>query len=137
MANDYSKSPLVKKLAIKPKTRITVVNAPEGYRELLGELPEGTTFEDKFEGMFDWIQVFVKNQAELDAQVPKMKEKLAPNGILWITFPRDRKVTDLSRNAILPDVVQGKYGLSPVVERSHQRSLDGVSAEALGGLTIC
>ncbi|MBI1257484.1 MAG: hypothetical protein GC204_08440 [Chloroflexi bacterium] len=54
MPNDYSKSPLVKKLAIKPKMRITVINAPEGYRELLGELPEGTTFEPKFEGMFDW-----------------------------------------------------------------------------------
>ena len=112
MANDYSKSPLVKKLAIKPKTRITVVNAPEGYREMLGELPEGTTFETKFEGMFDWIQVFVKNQAELDAQLPKAKEQLAANGILWVTFPRDRKVTDLNRNAMFP--VKENHGLDTV-----------------------
>ncbi|MEO8394910.1 MAG: hypothetical protein ABI700_18080 [Chloroflexota bacterium] len=112
MAADYSKSPLVKKLAIKRKTRITVVNAPDGYREMLGELPEGTTYENKFEGMFDWIQVFVKNQAELDAQVPKLKEKLLPNGILWVSFPRDRKVTDLSRNSMLS--IKESHGLDPV-----------------------
>jgi hypothetical protein len=112
MADDYSKSPLVKKLAIKPKTRITVVNAPEGYREMLGDLPEGTTYDDKFEGMFDWIQVFVKTQAELDAHLPTAKEKLAPNGILWVTFPRDRKVTDLNRNSMF--AVKANHGLDPV-----------------------
>ncbi len=112
MAADYSKSPLVKKLAIKPKTRIAVVNAPDGYREMLGDLPEGTTYEDKFEGMFEWIQVFVRNQAELDAQVPKVKERLLPNGILWVSFPRDRKVTDLSRNSMLS--IKESHGLDPV-----------------------
>jgi hypothetical protein len=109
---EYSKSPLVKKLALKPKTRIIVLNAPEGYT--LGDLPEGTTQADTFDGTFDWIQFFVTKQADLYAQLPTLKGKLAPDGILWITFPRDKKKTDLSRNALLPDAVQKPFGLTPV-----------------------
>ena len=109
-AESYSQSPLVKKLAIKPKTRIVVVNAPEGYREMLGELPDGTTYSETFEGTFDWIQVFVTKQQELYDQLPALKEKLAPNGILWITFPREKKATDLSRNAFCLTLFKGNLG---------------------------
>lgn len=112
MTDAYSKSPLVKKLAIKPKTRITVVNAPEGYRELLGELPPETTYVEKFDGTFDWIQVFVKTQAEMDQQLPAMKAKLAPNGILWVAFPRAKKATDLNRNSMFS--LKDNHGLDPV-----------------------
>jgi hypothetical protein len=112
MADDYSKSPLVKKLAIKPKTRITVVNAPEGYREMLGDLPPETTYSEQFDGTFDWIQLFVKTQAELDQQIPAVKEKLAPNGILWVAFPRAKKATDLNRNSMLS--IKASHGLDPV-----------------------
>jgi len=114
MPESYSQSPLVKKLAIKPKTRIVVVNAPEGYRELLGELPAETTYSETFEGTSDWIQVFVTKQQELYDQLPALKAKLAPNGILWISFPREKKATDLSRNSVMPDAVQGKFGLTPI-----------------------
>ncbi len=112
MPVDYSKSPLIKKLAVKPKTRLIILNAPAGYS--LGDLPEGTTLADQFDGTFDWIQVFVAKQADLYTQLPTLKEKLAPTGALWITFPRDKKKTDLSRNAVMPDAVQQPYGLSPV-----------------------
>ena len=43
-------------------------------------------------------------------RLPGLKAKLPPNGILWITFPRDKKKTDLSRNAVLPDAIQGRFG---------------------------
>jgi hypothetical protein len=114
MADDYSKSPLVKKLAIKPKTRVTIINAPDGYRDMLGDLPEGVTYSESSDGTFDWIQIFVTKQQELYDQLPTLKAKLAPNGILWITFPRDKKATDLSRNAVVPDAIQGRFGLTPV-----------------------
>jgi hypothetical protein len=35
----YSETPLAKKLGIKASSRITFLNAPEGFRESLGELP--------------------------------------------------------------------------------------------------
>lgn len=112
--NTYSKSPLVKKLAIKPKIRLAVVNPPDGYRDLLGDLPPETTFTETLEGTFDWIQVFVTKQQELYDQLPALKARLTPNGILWITFPRDKKATDLNRNALLPKAIQGRFGLTPV-----------------------
>jgi len=112
MPADYSKSPLVKKLAIKPKTRITVVNAPQGYGDLLGDLPPETRYSETFDGTFDWILLFVKTQSELDDQISGVKARLAPGGILWIAFPRAKQATDLSRNSMWP--MQERYGLQVV-----------------------
>lgn len=116
MPTEYSKSPLVKKLMLKPKTRVAVLNAPDGYRDLLGELPPETTYVEALDGKdrYDWIQVFVTQQQALYDQLPSLKQHLAPNGTLWITFPRDKKKTDLSRNAVMPDALQAPYGLTPV-----------------------
>lgn len=112
MPTEYSQSPLVKKLAVKPKMHMAVLNAPEGYT--LGDLPDGVAFAARADGTFDWIQVFVTKQADLYDQLPALKAQLAPDGILWITFPRDKKKTDLSRNAVVPDAIQGRFGLTPV-----------------------
>ena len=84
----YSQSPLVKKLAIKPQTRITAVNPIEGFRTLLGELPVGTTYVDAFEGEFNWIIAFVKSESELDGLIESIKAHLKADGILWISIPR-------------------------------------------------
>lgn len=115
MPVEYSNSPLVKKLAIKPRTRLVVLNAPEGYREALGELPPDTTYNEAFDGDASayWVQVFVTKQQDLYDQLPDLKAKLAPDGILWITFPRDKKATDLSRNSVVPDAIQDRFGLTP------------------------
>ena len=95
----YSQSPLVKKLAIKPKTRITAVNPIEGFRALLGELPTGTTYEDKLDGEFNWMIVFVKSEGELDGLIGTIKEHLKQDGILWISIPRTKNPL-LNRNSL-------------------------------------
>ncbi len=112
MPETYSKSPLVKKLAIKPKTRIIALNAPETFPDLLGNLPPETTAAASFEGLFNWILLFVKTQAELDDQLPAVIEKLAADGILWLSFLRDKKATDLSRSSM--GVIAEKYPLDTV-----------------------
>jgi hypothetical protein len=116
MPAEYSKSPLVKKLALKPKSRVAVLNAPEGYRDLLGELPPETTYAEMMDGNghYDWIQVFVTQKQALYDQLPSLKQHLAPNGTLWITFPRDKQKTDLNRNAVIPAAIQDQFGLTPV-----------------------
>ena len=38
----YSPAPLAAKLGIKEGTEVCLVNAPEGYLDLLEPLPEGT-----------------------------------------------------------------------------------------------
>jgi hypothetical protein len=51
-------------------------------------------------GKFDWIQIFVKNQAELDSLAPKAAKALKPESMLWISFPKgtSKIQTDLTRD---------------------------------------
>ena len=42
----YSGRPLVKKLGIKPGMRIALFAPPEGFGDLVGELPPGATFQE-------------------------------------------------------------------------------------------
>lgn len=107
----YSQSPLVKKLAIKPKTRITAINPIDGFQAMLGELPPETTFNSTFEGAFDWITVFVKTESELDSLIESIKKHLKQMGILWVAIPRDKK-SKLNRNTLIAS--QTRYGLETV-----------------------
>ena len=104
----YSQSPLVKKLAIKPKTCITAINPIDGFRTTLGELPQGTTYEDNFEGEFDWITVFIKSEAELDGLIINIKRHLKQTGSLWVAIPR-AKNSALNRNTLTAS--QARYSL--------------------------
>jgi len=54
---------------------------------------------DSLAGSFDWIQVFVRNEAELKQLAPKAAKALSPDGLLWISFPKGSSgiQTDLTR----------------------------------------
>lgn len=108
-------SSLAKKLQLKPGMRLIVMNPPPGYVESLGELPEGARLEEKASGSFDFVQLFVKDSAELRRFAPKVARAVKHDGLLWISYPkRSAKVkTDLSRDVIW-DLVkdEGLLGVS-------------------------
>lgn len=112
MSDTFSQSPLTKKLAVKPKMRMVALMPPQGYREWLGDLPEGATYTEEFEEMFDWLQVFVKTKAELERWLPEIQRKLQPGNIFWISFPRAKKATDLNRTSLME--LPERYGLQVV-----------------------
>jgi len=112
MPANYSQAPLAKKLAVKPKMRMVALMSPDGYRELLGDLPEGASYTDRFDGSFDWIHLFVKSKAELEHWLPEIRGNMRPGGILWISFPRSKNATDLNRNSMIE--LPGRYGLEVV-----------------------
>jgi hypothetical protein len=91
---------LAHKMKLKPGHRAALVNAPEGYLKELGPLPSGVEMAEKLEGEFDWVQIFVKNKAELDALAPQAIRALKPESLLWISFPKgaSKIQTDLSRD---------------------------------------
>ena len=60
-----AKTPLRKKLRIKPGHRVLLIGAPEGYLESLGSPPEGVTVATAARGKFDFVQLFVRSLAEL------------------------------------------------------------------------
>ena len=81
-------SSLAKKMKLKPGQRAVVINAPQGYVKELSPLPAGVQLLERLQGKFDWVQIFVKNKAELDKLVPRAIRALKPDSLLWITFPK-------------------------------------------------
>ena len=90
-------SPLAKKMKLKSGLRAAVINAPENY---VDELKHDTALSPTLNGRFDWIQIFVKSKAELDALAPKASRALKPESMLWISFPKgtSKIQTDLTRD---------------------------------------
>jgi len=83
---------VAKKLRFTGRKKPAVINAPDGY-----DVPGAAT---KLTGTFDFVQVFVRNEAELAKLAPKAVAALEPEGILWISFPKgsSRIQTDLTRD---------------------------------------
>lgn len=82
----YSKRPLADKLGIKAGMRVAILDAPDGYDETLGALPDGVQPLDALASDLDFVHYFVKERAALEAEFPKLKAALAPAGMLWISW---------------------------------------------------
>lgn len=93
-------SPLAKRLGIKPGQRVLVMNAPESYWELLGDLPDGVDLKTSPDGEFDVVQLFVRSKQDVDHHAPQAMEALKPGGMLWFAFPKKTSgiKTDVSRD---------------------------------------
>jgi hypothetical protein len=74
-----AESSLTKKMKLKPGARAAIINASEEY---LAEIQHDSAISKTLSGKFDWIQIFVKNKAELDSLAPKAAQALSPESIL-------------------------------------------------------
>ena len=70
----YSGTPLVRKLGIKPNSRIAFVAAPRNLRELLGPLPKSAVVAK--DGSLDFAILFVKSRAELAKDFASLRDRL-------------------------------------------------------------
>ncbi|OGO13722.1 MAG: hypothetical protein A2Y93_13735 [Chloroflexi bacterium RBG_13_68_17] len=95
-----AESALAKKLKIKPGQRVAILRAAPGYLARLKPLPSGVEVFESLQGKFDWVQLFVKDQAALSRQLPKAVRALKPESLLWLTFPKgtSKVQTDLTRD---------------------------------------
>lgn len=111
-------TPLIKKLRIQPGQRILILNAPTGYVEALGPLPEDVEWSDEPQGEYDCVHLFVPNVAELERLGPAAIAAVRYDGLLWISYPkRSAKVkTDISRDVGWDLLAQA--GLRPVTQVS-------------------
>jgi hypothetical protein len=92
-------TPLSRKLFIKPKHRVRVINAPSGYLDDLQPLCDDATISNS-PGDNDVVQVFAKDRAELRKHLKTALTALKDGGILWISFPKgtSKIQTDLTRD---------------------------------------
>ena len=93
-----------KKMGIKEGIRAILVNAPKAARESID--PPSLDLASELAGEFDYIHLFARTQAELDDVFPKLKAHLKPTGMLWVSWPKSKKLgTDLA----LPKVIEIGY----------------------------
>jgi hypothetical protein len=98
----YSGTPLVRKLGIKPRSRLGLIGAPEGFDITLGELPEDVAVRRRVRGPLDVIVAFCSSHAELARRMPSLRAALDPAGGLWIAWPKGSSgvATDLGENLV-------------------------------------
>jgi hypothetical protein len=98
----YSGTPLVKKLGIKPRSSMYILNAPTDYFDWINPLPEEIDIKKKLSGKLDFIHLFVKDQKSFKANFSKSQKCLKDDGMLWISWPKksSRIETDLDENII-------------------------------------
>ena len=111
-----TENPLLKKLQLKSALRVLILNAPEGYVASLGPLPNGVAQADGQAGTFDFVQLFVRDSAELAAFAPNALAKIKPDGVLWIAYPKQssKVTTDITRDRGWEPVTAA--GLRPVTQ---------------------
>lgn len=106
----YSKRTLVDKLGIKPGDRVLIVNAPPGYRETLGDLPQGAVRLSEVQPPVDFIHLFTSTQGELRQKLPGLRAALKPNGMFWVSWPKkaEKMPTDLTENIIREIAIENR-----------------------------
>lgn len=94
----YSSTPLPKKLGIKEDSRLVFINAPKGFQEYLGPLPENAEVVKRLAKPLDLVLFFVTSERDLARDFAKLAGKLANNGMIWIAWPKKSSgvATDLS-----------------------------------------
>jgi hypothetical protein len=107
---------LARKLLIRSGSRVLVINAPDGYLDVLSPLPAGASLAASGEGPFEVVQLFARNRQELDAAIGQALATAGEDGILWISYPKlaSSAASDLSRQAVW-DALAGT-GWEPVTQ---------------------
>lgn len=72
--------------------------APDGFRSLLGSLPEGAEVVERPGEPVDVVLLFVTRQDDLQNRFGELAEMLTPAGGLWVAWPKksSKIVNDLS-----------------------------------------
>jgi len=98
----YSGTPLAQKLGIKAGARLLLADAPAAFADWVAPLPEGVTLVGPRAKGVDVAVLFERRAAALRARFARAARALAPNGGLWVAWPkRSAKVpTDLTEGVV-------------------------------------
>jgi hypothetical protein len=95
----YSGTPLVKKLGVKTGHAISLVNAPKDTAKLFADFPMSKKRDD---GLIDVTLEFEKSVASLRERLPRLKDSMTQDGMIWVAWPKKASgvATDLNENVI-------------------------------------
>jgi CheY-like chemotaxis protein len=100
--DDYSGTPLPRKLGIGAEAVVALSGAPEGFEKILGALPGTARLKRDLRGGADVILLFTRTRAELRRRFPAAARALADRGKLWIAWPKKTSelAADLSQSEV-------------------------------------
>jgi hypothetical protein len=94
-----SQSP-AEKMGVAEGARAIILDAPSGLGETLGLPPLDR--ETVLRGRFAYIHQFATRQADLERALQKLRPRLAPDGMLWVSWPKRGQLdTDLSLQSVI------------------------------------
>ena len=104
----YSGTPLARKLGIGEGDEVALIGAPERFEDTLGDLPDVASLHTNLadDARYDVIVAFITQRAELEAELPRLRARMAPACGLWIAWPKraSRVPTNMS-DQVIRDVV--------------------------------
>lgn len=97
----YSGTPLPKKLGIKPGARVTLLDAPDRFAEVLRPLPDGVQFSDSLRADADLILWFVTSARGYGRRLASVRRAIGRDG-LWVIWPKKSSgvVTDMNESVV-------------------------------------
>jgi hypothetical protein len=107
-AAGYSGTPLVRKLGLEAGMTCAAVDPPEHYLELLVGLPDDLRVGVLSDSAHDFVHVFVRERTGLAGALRVLRERIAPNGMIWVSWPKRASGVDTD---VTEDVVR-QAGLS-------------------------
>lgn len=98
----YSGTPLVKKLGIKPGTRLVLVGAPDDFEKLLKGLPKDVKpmrGGSAAAGLVIWWPASLR---DMESRIRAVDKRIAEGGSIWIAWAKKASgvKTDLSDNNV-------------------------------------
>ena len=104
MSEPAGYTPLPRKLGIGEGDEVALIGAPEWLEDLLGEVPSVARLHTDLDSdaLFDVIVVFVSWRAELEAELGRLRDHMAPACSLWVAWPKKaaKVPTDMSDNVV-------------------------------------
>jgi len=102
MPAGYSGTPLAKKLGVRTDQRTWRRGMPSSVAAEIASSGEAPFLLDQPEPGLQMAHVFVTRRAELGEQLRQLREVLAPDGIVWISWPKKsaRVATDITEDAV-------------------------------------
>lgn len=98
----YSKTPLAKKLGLKPGMIIRLINEPSHYLGLFEYWPENLEINDDPRVKKDLIHFFTDRIDALKVALPDLHKEIKENGMIWLSWPKQSsgKAKDLNGTVV-------------------------------------
>jgi Protein of unknown function (DUF3052) len=85
---DFSTTPLPKKLGVGEDMQIALIAAPDGFEEMLGDLPKSTTLSKRITPKTNLALCFIRSLEDLAATLDLLSLRLPKQASVWIVHPK-------------------------------------------------